>query len=79
MSCCFLLRDGRKQLCERIPDGLETYRYVDREGSEIQALLDPASQQRLLRAQSQRLLRAIDGALSHRALNTGGAGARRSA
>lgn len=79
MSCCFLLRDGRKQLCEHTPDGLELYRYEDLEGREIQALLDPASQQRLLRAQPQRRLHAIDGALRHRPRNSARADARRSA
>lgn len=53
MAPCFLLRDGRKQLFEQVPDGLALYRYQDQAGQDIQALLDPASQQRLLGAQPQ--------------------------
>ena len=54
MPPCFLLRDGRKQRFEQVPDGLALYRYQDQAGQDIQALLDPASQQRLLGAQRQR-------------------------
>ena len=54
MAPCFLLRDGRKQLFEQVPDGLALYRYQDQAGQDIQALLDPASQQRLLGAQPRR-------------------------
>jgi len=53
MAPCFLLRDGRKQLFDQVPDGLALYRYQDQAGQDIQALLDPASQQRLLGAQPQ--------------------------
>ena len=53
MAPCFLLRDGRKQLFDQVPDGLALYRYQDQAGQDIQALLDPASQQRLLDAQPQ--------------------------
>ena len=51
MAPCFLLRDGRKQLFDQVPDGLALYRYQDQAGQDIQALLDPSSQQRLLGAQ----------------------------
>ena len=51
MAPCFLLRDGRKQLFDQVPDGLALHRYQDQAGLDIQALLDPASQQRLLGAQ----------------------------
>ena len=53
MLPCFLLRDGRKQLFEQVPDGLALYRYQDQAGQVIRALLDPASQQRLIAAQPQ--------------------------
>jgi hypothetical protein len=53
MAPCFLLRDGRKQRFEQVPDGLALYRYQDQAGQDIQALLDPASQRRLLGAQPQ--------------------------
>ena len=51
MSSCFLLRDGRKQACTVVPSDLQLFVYSDQAGAEVRALLDPASQQRLLRAQ----------------------------
>ena len=51
MSSCFLLRDGRKQACTVVPSDLQLFVYSDQAGEEVRALLDPASQQRLLRAQ----------------------------
>ena len=51
MASCFLLRDGRKQACTVVPSDLQILVYRDQAGEEVQALLDPASQQRLLRAQ----------------------------
>ena len=51
MSSCFLLRDGRKQTCTVVPSDLQVFVYSDQAGEEVRTLLDPASQQRLLRAQ----------------------------
>ena len=51
MTSCFLLRDGRKQACTVVPSDLQLFVYSDQAGEEVRALLDPASQQRLLRAQ----------------------------
>ena len=51
MSSCFLLRDGRKQACTVVPSDLQVFVYSDQAGEEVRALLDPASQQRLLRVQ----------------------------
>jgi len=44
----FLLRDGREQSVRQTPEGLECFSYEDLKGRTIHALLDSASERRLL-------------------------------
>lgn len=44
----FLLRDGREQSVRQAPEGLECFSYEDLKGRTIHALLDSASERRLL-------------------------------
>jgi hypothetical protein len=44
----FLLRDGREQSVRQAPEGLDCFTYRDLNGRTIHALLDSASERRLL-------------------------------
>ncbi len=44
----FLLRDGREQTVRQAPDGLDCFTYEAINGKTIHALLDSASERRLL-------------------------------
>jgi hypothetical protein len=44
----FLLRDGREQSVRQAPEGLDCFTYEDLRGRTIHALLDSASERRLL-------------------------------
>lgn len=51
----FLLRDGREQSVRQAPEGLDCFTYQGLNGRTIHALLDSASERRLLE-HSRRLL-----------------------